>query len=745
MIPRSGLYVAERAKSEQAIESGQFRFEVDAGLLFQLGERLVARRSIALSELIKNAYDADATRVKVRLENVTRSGGRIIVEDDGTGMTFEQVRDHWMRIATDDKIRNPVSPLFGRPRTGAKGIGRFAARRLSSRLILRSVAARDEGVREQVVVEFDWKKRFRQGQTLTEIPVTYSRAPVAVNTPTGVALELEDARDIWTKKDIAALQRDLSTLVSPFPGERTLPRKDAGICHPDPGFSIDFDAPEFPEYRGRLEQRFLSSAWGELTGRVDDHGVPGYHLHIRRQREDLDFTPGDQVFEGLAGASFRLHHFVYRAKYLEDSIFSVRDAQKMGRRHGGVRVYLDGFRVFPYGEPGDDWLRLDEMAARRPSLIDTTEQLVEMAEHLGGRPWLNIPGNNRVFGAVAISRLKQPSIVINISRERLVENEAFDDLRRFVQIGIYWITLQYARVRVEEAAKQKRVGPPAVVAAIERAQAKIRVVERLPEETRREVLGLLDYAGERARAEREEHINAVSLLRVLSSTGAAVAVIDHQLRAVTDGIRAIHTDLSELWPYVSEQARPRLAGIIARVKNWREAVENQVSQLGSLLGRDSRKRRRVLVLQKVVDDVSKPLSLYIRDFGIKFTNEVSANCRTPPMFEAELHAVLLHALTNALKAVREAELREVTVRAVRKEDGLHIFMLDTGRGVGPEMREKVFRPFVTDSTPDPILGVGTGLGLWVVRDILDTYGGTAQFVDAPKGWQTCLKILLPAM
>lgn len=68
-------------------------FEVDAGLLFQLGERLVARPSIALAELIKNAYDADATRVTVRLENVTTESGAILISDNGTGMTFEQVRD----------------------------------------------------------------------------------------------------------------------------------------------------------------------------------------------------------------------------------------------------------------------------------------------------------------------------------------------------------------------------------------------------------------------------------------------------------------------------------------------------------------------------------------------------------------------------------------------------------------------------------------------------------------------------
>jgi len=84
-------------------------FDVDAGILFQLGELLVAKNSIALSELVKNAYDADATRVIIRFLDVTKEGGTIIVTDNGTGMTLDQIRERWMRIATPASERNPIS------------------------------------------------------------------------------------------------------------------------------------------------------------------------------------------------------------------------------------------------------------------------------------------------------------------------------------------------------------------------------------------------------------------------------------------------------------------------------------------------------------------------------------------------------------------------------------------------------------------------------------------------------------
>lgn len=729
--------------NEKQAEASSLRFEVDAGLLFQLGEQLVARRSIALAELIKNAYDADATQVTVLLENVTRPRGTIIIDDDGTGMTFEEIKNHWMRIATDDKIRNPISPVYGRARTGAKGIGRFAARRLANKLVLHSVAQRNDSIKEKVVVEFDWKKKFEAGQTLTEIPVTYKRTIVEDDTPTGVMLYLEDARDVWDEQDIIELQKDLFTLVSPFPQDSARPPTAESGCKPDPGFSFELQVPEFPEYEGELGEQFLAVAWGVLTGHVNNQGIPHYHLDIRVTQEHLDFKPADEVFKGLVDVRFRIHFFIYKSDYFDGFAFGVRDAARMGRSQGGVRIYLDGFRVFPYGDPGDDWLKLDEVRAGR-TYPHLPEALEPQAREIPGRPLLLTPGNNQVFGAVEISRLKHPGIEINVSRERLVENEALDQLRHFVQLGIYWMTIQHARVKVEEETKVgEKAGRPAVPEIIEQAQDKIRASEELSPESQREILPILDYAKEKAQAEEEEYIGELSMLRVLSSTGAMVTMINHQLRAVVDGIRAIHTDLAELRPYVSSKVQYSFDRILSRIHDWREMVTRQVSQLGFLLGPDTRLRRRRLALREVVDNVTSPLSLYMRDFGIDFKNQVPANLRTPPIFEAELHAVLLHVFSNALKAVQDKKVRKIAVKTNREDDGVHIFMLDTGSGIEPERQEEVFKPFVTTSTPDPVLGVGTGLGLKIVRDILEIYGGTARFINAEKPWHTCIEIILP--
>ena len=738
--------------STQDIKKSVFRFEVDAGLLFQLGEQLVARRSVALAELVKNAYDADATRVTVLLDNVTSPNGTIIIDDNGAGMTFEEVRDHWMRIATPDKVDNPISSRFGRPRTGAKGIGRFAARRLSRKMTLHSVAAREDGSKERVIIDFDWENEFQAGKNLTQIDITYAQEPVDDEMATGVMLFLEKARNVWKEDDVSNLQRDLFTLASPFPQDTEPPAPGYGKYEPDPGFEFELEAPEFPHFQGELGETFIGAAWASLNGSVDEHGIPTYNLSIRDPVKSLHFTPSEEVFPGLSGVRFTINYFVYRAEFFKGYSFGLREAQRKGREEGGVRIYLDGFRVFPYGDRGDDWLGLDEVRAGRAGLHFRISDMYKMgALHTNIRPELSIPGNNQVFGAVAISRLSNPGIEINVSRERLVENTAYENLRRFVILGLYWMTVQYARVRLEQRVEtaQETVEAPAVRQLLLEAQEQVRELDTVPASYQERLLQVIDNAILKSDEVERKHIDEISMLRVMSSTGTVVAVINHQLRAIVDGVRAIQVRMSELLLKVMPVARPEFKRILDSVTHWQRMVTLQVSQLGFLLGKTKREQKRRLLLREQVKRATDPLTLYMQDFGINFENHIPMHIRTPYLYEAELHAVLLHIFTNALKAVRDRPVPEIAAKAEKKSNSIYLHLLDNGPGVPPRERERVFEPFVTASSPDPILGVGTGLGLKIVRDILSKYDATAHFIDPDSfsdedhQWKTCMEIIFP--
>ena len=83
-------------------------FTVDSALLSELGERLVATAHIALVELVKNAYDADATLVSIKIVPDQSRGPQVHIIDNGSGMTFHDVQNYWMRIATPHKQTHQV-------------------------------------------------------------------------------------------------------------------------------------------------------------------------------------------------------------------------------------------------------------------------------------------------------------------------------------------------------------------------------------------------------------------------------------------------------------------------------------------------------------------------------------------------------------------------------------------------------------------------------------------------------------
>ena len=138
----------------------KINFAVDSRLLRELGSRLVGKPHIALAELIKNSYDADASQVVIIMRP-----DRIEVIDNGQGMTFEELRDRWMRIGTTQKASDQFSRRLRRPLTGSKGVGRLAVQLLGNQLLLES--ASDQQPNRMIRVEINWEEAVNAG-LLTE-------------------------------------------------------------------------------------------------------------------------------------------------------------------------------------------------------------------------------------------------------------------------------------------------------------------------------------------------------------------------------------------------------------------------------------------------------------------------------------------------------------------------------------------------------------------------------------------------
>ncbi|KAB2893819.1 MAG: GHKL domain-containing protein [Bacteroidetes bacterium] len=791
---------------------GKMRFSVDSSLLFQLGEQLVAKSSVALAELVKNAYDADATQVTVTLENVGRPGGTIIVEDNGHGMTFEEIQNGWMRIATTNKKSRSVSRIYKRPLTGAKGIGRFAARRLGSELFLHSVAYREDNVKEAIGIQFNWDD-FLSGSDITEIPVTYRRLQASPDEKTGVKLHIYNARDAWTEEEIIALKRDLLTIQSPFPDMVHL---EAELEEsPDPGFNFSLDivdTDQLEQLSGNLGDEFLNLHWACIEGNIDENGIAHYEIKIRQSGEADQFQDDvEKYLDELAYVRFRFYYFVEGTGGFASSTLSTRDFRKKAKDESGVRIYLDGFRVFPYGQEGDDWLGNDYYASQNIDManyINMSESIKAFDKLIRSessnpkeRPYLLIPRNRMLFGAVFLSRMLHPDIEITASREGFIENEYFEGVRRFLQRGVYWLTLKYAAATIQRRAarreERKNNPKPAVNERIEIVRQEMQdfaetlkpiisaptvkttpifdpteakenldkspspvetsppipdtsldtftseaVVEIVEENVRKWEEELKDI-GQQQTEEQQDHISDIAMLRLLASAGTTLMLMQHQLRAVIDGIGDIANDLRRLIPRTPPDIAHHYEEITTQIEEWHRLVYSMVQQLGFLLSPDNRQRRKRHALYEIVEDVRRPMSYYMAKYNVIFENNVSLELRTPSIYQAELYAILINIFSNALKAVYNHADRHIAVEAFRENDLLHIIMVNTGNRVPDNMRDKYFLPFETSSAPNPVLGVGTGLGLTVVRDTVESYKGEVHFIDVNEPWQTGIEIIFP--
>lgn len=455
-------------------------FSIDSRLLFQLGEKLVADRAVALAELVKNSYDADATHVIVRMQQVKAREGTIIVEDNGIGITPAMFDQTWMRIATIDKELNPISSKYSRQKAGEKGIGRFACRRLSEILELETVAEDENGEKHKLTATFKWKD-FSPGSDVNGIPILLSTDLVQQDTPTGTTLRLEQTTEPWNAHDIRRLKQELLDLISPITFKEELDTRPEAY---DPGFKLEFECPEFQVEVEPLDKTFFRNAWAKLSASVDSAGLATYHLQTTegiKYQLDKEFVR-EEAFRYLRDTRMEAHVFSYRTDFFGHSDWGMSQTRKVGEERGGIKVYADKFRVFGYSAKGDDWLRTTYDRAR--SLGSLGPEVAPYTDE-GVRPGLSLFRNNNLFGYVVFSRASNKTLEITVNRDRITSNEAFEELRRFARLGIDFATVLYAN-QVEREKKEKkekrRVREEALQKALEEARQRAEEARQQAEE-----------------------------------------------------------------------------------------------------------------------------------------------------------------------------------------------------------------------------------------------------------------------
>ena len=752
-----------------AIEMQYLSFTVDSALLRELGEKLVESVHLALVELVKNAYDADATVVDVIFSENDAGESEIRIVDDGVGMNFEDVQNYWMRIATTQKARQNSSFIYGRPRTGEKGIGRFSCRRLGEKLRLVTVGSKYGNLKgrqsplERTEIEFLWDK-FTPGTDVTKIKCPGNQS-VVHDAKTGTTLIItmdETHASEWTTRGYNWLKRQLAVLAA-----------NRGTKRPgfqeDPGFVIRLIAPELEGGIRDLREDIINAGWGTLEAEINDEHRAVCKLNaLGVGRKTIT---SQQTFEMLQDVSLRLGILIEgRGKLRDTGVLSLGTLKKILPEWGGLQVRYRGFRVYPYGD--DDWLNID----RDRGLRRTTpkEQLFAFAQKLKGvepgRALINMVSMRSYVGNVEIGS-KARGFEMKASREGFIESAAVFQLKEFARFAIEWATIYYdfylrnklkeesdtARTEFEEVTQRKAAPEKVVDSAINYIQKEVsHLVRTLPSKERKQKEKAIVTATQAIRSRHESDKEELLHLRLIASTSTLLLVYSHEVKSLLGLLEQSKNSLQAIEQKLQAKDRDLVSDIRHSIEDTKIRFQDLLG-LTALLGVDSKKAEPMqLEIRKRIERAARVFDLITKKFQIHIDyEEVPVDIVTHNLTEAELFAVLLNPISNSIKSVLAAGRdRKIQISASHENGHTLIRLRDSGVGIDRSIFEEVFEPFKADPeqnlygpleenlNPEDkhIVGTGSGLGLSIVREIVNARGGSVRFVEPKKGWNCELEI-----
>lgn len=679
-------------------KSGTAAFAPRARLLKLIGAELISDEVVALTELVKNAHDADATCVTIQFSGVTDGHGEIFVRDDGHGMDLDTLMSRWMQPAGSAKGRDGRRfTVTGRRVLGEKGVGRFAADKLASHLEL---VSRPTGSDVEIRALFDWDEFEHDDRMLADVRSRWEVRPPDWLESHGTVLRLSQLRAAWNERLFRRLSTRLSRLVSPF---------GTGAK----GFRIRIESDEFPDYSGEVAAGFLDQAPYRIEAEFD--GLSRVTLRVNGGR------PIERTWTGsspLRCGPVRARIFAFDLE--TDAVARVGPRMEVRawlREWSGISVYRDGFRIWPYGEPHDDWLRLDQRRVNNP--------VVRLS-------------NNQVVGFVEISADRNPELRDQTNREGLIHNQALEDLQTFVLHAMQVLEAERQAVR-HPAGKRPERGHSTPGSAGDLTGV-TDTLERLAGQVDGSVGDELRRAAERVRsqialqeASQRRMLDGYSSLAALGHTASLLG------QSVNKGIAGLRQRVTSLRANLGKKVSPdpaALATSVAELEQMLDTVSLQLTLVASAGAAAGRRRRGLDIpaeLRRARDGLRPLLEQEDAEFEVEATEGVLLRTEMRPETFASVVNVLVR---NALEWRTPDRPLRMTAAVKESGDSLEILFCDNGQGVLPTLLDKLFEPGVSGHD-------GAGMGLTIARNVVTSHGGTISLVRDRRRKGAVFVIQLP--
>jgi len=714
-------------------------FTVDAALIMRLGYELVGKAETAVSELIKNAYDADARAVNVYFKDTDQLGGTITISDDGLGMNYEQLKDGFMRISSADKVRNPISYRYSRARAGRKGIGRFATQRLGNKLVVVTQTKEED---KAIMLTINWEL-YKSGIDIADItfPIEY----IDKTKDEGTDLIIIGTKDTWNEAGINRVNRYVMDLFQP--NYLSTETKDSNDNTFQTNFSIikDNNIIAVSNQNINIYDKAIAVFEGEIT---DKHtGIVKINSNLLDVSDSETLTDQygkEKVYTALNHVKFKVYYFIYnRIDYYQNTISKqdLNAINSLSKTASGVRLYRNGFRVLPYGEATDDWTNINRRWAGESGSV-------------------NIPlSTKNLFGYVELVDADGHVFDETSSREGLIENDAFKELTDFISVA-----LVFARRRIASSTKLKEIKNQTTDITESRPEKTYSTFEKIENLTRYYEEFKNYYSRSSSEEEKSQYeesfakvksiiddlkdeIDEIEMLRVLAGLGLTIGEFTHEIKQYRP---AVYSNVHTLSRYVLQLPQDAKDSIESLKKEF-DNLFSYTSYFDTSISQNLDRKLVPLDMLEVLDDFERVIKANLNKNDFEFNIDIhNYDVVTVPMHRTEWSSVLYNLYTNSRKAIIRANVKgKINVEIGIEENNLYIKFEDNGDGIPEEKKDKIFNAFFSTSTPASYDApeskqlTGTGLGLKIVKDIILSYNGNI-YVDEPDDdYNTCIKIIIP--
>ncbi len=795
-----------------------FKVSARAGKLF--GRENFSNPEGAIIELVKNAYDADAKNCYVFFDIPTKiekdSDGKtfevpikeksiLYIIDNGEGMTDNVIREYWMKIGTGNKEKDYISD-DKRTKTGAKGIGRFALDRLGfeTEMWTLSKKAKDNS---GSYWKMDWNQ-FDESEkaisdieaelepmelhikdkliTLTQNNQLVSETIDKIDFNSGTIIKISNLKDFWFSDETKSVFKSLEALIPP---------KELNIP-----FEVYFKHFQLPKEYGKVETAFFNDFDYKLKA---NYNAETLNVDFEITRNELDIKLLKKKYPNV----YKTKSKPYDLETLEKKVFTYSKSidkvlkwklidsnkkllQDVGsfdltffylkfsnsikegypfktvvaserkstlERFGGVKVYRDSFRVRPYGDPTNDWLKLGARVAQSPA---------GAGQRIGD--WRVRP--EQTAGIITISRKNNPLLIDKSDRGALQENDAFDTFKTIIVAVIHEFEFDRTKMlnplfienkREKERQKEKEIQKRAEALADTIVERRKKVEESI---YGRPTVGDL-FQEKREEEEKKTYEEAfkntfkiiddeniqlndkeIVQVRSLASLGLVVSSFAHELKEIKDNsleVKELEKIFKSVVPDEIKKSVEYKDGIdIIELLNENSIkIIHWVDYALTAIKKDKRTRGKFL-FSSFFNSLELSWNRIFKKKDIKLTIDdktkgLSYDFRA---FEMDMSTIFTNLINNSIDSfnnLASLQERDINIKASIEGDYINITYSDNGVGldkVFEDDKDEIFLPFTTAKRDRKGNEIGTGLGMYLVKSVIDDNNGTIDILNPEKGF-----------